>query len=148
MSQKWHLCLLSEGSLTVYTSTVKLPVFMMKDGDCSRSSVSMFTNSNKLNKIRPLQDHEARSCQIPSTRLQRLRNFIWKNLLHVITLLASGILRWIVDKWKIFAPLLEAFQIVLLKPLFICIIRPQHPLALHYLQADKQFQIWLQRKPK
>jgi len=45
--------------------------------DCSRSSVSMFTNSNKLNKIRPLQDHEARSCQIPSTRLQCLLNFIW-----------------------------------------------------------------------
>jgi len=47
----------------------------MKDGDCSRSSVSMFTNSK--NKIRPLQDHEARGAQIPSTRLQWLLNFVW-----------------------------------------------------------------------
>jgi hypothetical protein len=99
----------------------------MKDGDCSRSSVSMFKNSNKLNEIRPLQDYKARGAQIPSTRLQWLLNFVWYNLLHVMILLASGILRWIVDNWKIFAPLLEAFQIVLLKPLFVCLIHPPTP---------------------
>lgn len=108
----------------------------MKDGNCSKSSVSMFTNkSNKLNKIRPLQGHEARGAQIPSTRLQRLLNFVWWNLLHVITLLESRILRWIMDNWKIFAPLLEAFQIVLRRSQFICLIIP-NTLLIHHVSKQ------------
>jgi hypothetical protein len=70
------------------------------------------TNSNKLNKIRTLQGHEARGAKIHSTRLQWPLNFVWWNLLHVI-LLAYRIFRWIMGNWKIVAPLLEAFQIVL-----------------------------------